>query len=72
MKLLVSDCKKVWLFNTQADSPFLKAGLACFMPGCKSEVTFTLNNQQLVACVPSKVVDATTSARMPNARLSLL
>jgi len=72
MKLLISDCEKVWLFNAKTDRPFLKAGLACFLPGCKPEVTFTLNKQQLVACLPSKVVDATTSARMPNARLSLL
>lgn len=72
MKLLTSDCKKVWLFNAEADKPFLKAGLACFMPGCESEVTFTVKDRQVKVSLPARVVNTTTSMRMLNARLSLL
>lgn len=72
MKLLTSDCQKAWLFNANADNRFLLAGLACFMPGCENEVTFTVKDRQVKVSLPARVVNSTTSVRIVNARLSLL
>ncbi len=72
MKVLKSACEKTWLFDTKRDDDFLVAGLACFAPGCNSEVEIEVDGQKRLVITPPKVVNSPLPLRMVNARLSLL
>ena len=72
MKVVKSVCEKAWLFDVREDDDFLLAGLACFVPGCESEVEVNLKNGRRAMMTPVKAINSLLPMRIVNARLSLL
>jgi len=72
MKLLKSDCKRIWLFDCRIKEDCIQAGLACFLPGSPEHGIFTVKDKTYVAQLSSKAAGKPGAARIINARLPLL
>jgi hypothetical protein len=72
MKFLKSSCQKAWLFDIKQEANVLRAGFACFLAGCESEISFLIKEQEVVALVPSKAANTVLATRIINARLPIL
>lgn len=72
MKVLSSDCNRVWLFDVEQTKYFLDCGLACFMPNNKADVVFTIKGKQVKAMIPSAAFKTRNPLRIRGARLLVL
>lgn len=72
MKLIKSKCERVWLFDIKKEDSSIKAGLACFLAGCPSSVSFQFKEGQIEASVPFRAINSGMPVRILNARLFLL
>lgn len=71
MKLLTSECNKAWLFDVFKDEFILRAGFACFLPGCAPILSFEIKGKKVQAIPPIKAIESAVPLRILNARLSL-
>jgi len=71
MKVVKSKCANVWLFDVERGDLFIKAGLACFMRGCDSTATLTMENEEITVSLPFKAIGSVIPTRVVNARLPL-
>jgi hypothetical protein len=72
MKLIKSNCERVWLFDIKKDESSVKAGLACFLAGCPSSVSFRFKEEEVEVSVPLRAINNGMPIRILNARLFLL
>lgn len=71
MKVLTSECNRAWLFDVSRDEFVLRAGFACFLPGCASILSFAIKGKIVQALPPIKAIESVVPVRILNARLSL-
>lgn len=71
MKLLKSDCGKVWLFDVEVDDISIRVGLACFLSQAPAFAAFSYKGKQIEACLPLKAINSGVPLRIANARLFL-
>jgi hypothetical protein len=71
MKLVKSECEKVWLFDVTMDDLFVKAGLACFLADCSSSVLLDFGKEKIETSLPFKAIGSAMPMRILNARLPL-
>jgi hypothetical protein len=71
VKLLKSNCGKVWLFDVEVDEISIRAGLACFLTECPSFALFSYKGKDIEACLPLKAINSGVPLRISNARLFL-
>lgn len=71
MKLIKSECERVWLFDVKKDDLFIKAGLACFLANCPSSIVLEFNKETLEVSLPFKAIGNGVPMRILNARLPL-
>jgi len=72
MKLIKSKCERVWLFDIKKEDSSVKAGLACFLAGCPSSVSFRFKEEEVEVSVPFRAINNGMPIRILNARLFLL
>ena len=72
MKVLSSDCNRVWLFDVEITEYFLDCGLACFMPNNNPDATFVIRGKEVRAMIPSAAFKTCNPLRIRGARLLLL
>jgi hypothetical protein len=72
MKLLKSNCGKVWLFDCAFEDGMLNVGLACFLPGSPAICEIDAKTKVLAIELPAKAVEKPMPTRIVNARLPLL
>jgi hypothetical protein len=71
MKLLKSECEKVWLFDCKFSPGVITAGLACFLPGSPHFATLQTEGGKYTVEVPTRAMERPGAVRITNARLSL-
>jgi hypothetical protein len=71
MKLLKSECEKVWLFDCKFGPDVITAGLACFLPGTSHFVRLETEGGKYTVEVPARAMERPGAVRITNARLSL-
>jgi hypothetical protein len=71
MKLVKSECEKVWLFDVTKDDLSVKAGLACFLADCPSSVVLDFGKEKIETFLPFKAISSAVPMRILNARLPL-
>lgn len=72
MKLLKSQCEKIWLFDVTRKDGELLAGLACFLPGCEDDARVEIKGKIYSITLPHKAIESVVPVKVSNARLSLL
>ena len=72
MKLLTSDCKKIWLFDVSISDGMVNAGLACFLPTCEDTAILTIRDCKQKIEVPKPARAKAIPMRICNARLLML
>jgi len=71
VKVLKSNCERVWLFDVETDDISIKAGLACFLSQCPAFVVFNHKDKAIEACLPLRAINSGVPLRIANARLFL-
>ncbi len=71
MKLLKSDCEKIWLFDCKIKEDHIEAGLACFLPFSPSRGVFTVEGKTYAVQLSNGTAEKPSASRIVNARLAL-
>jgi hypothetical protein len=71
-KLVKSACEKAWLFDVKKEDDMVRAGFACFLSSCPSQLTISLGKEKLELMTPAQAMNSPMPVRIINARLSVL
>lgn len=71
-KVVVSECRRAWLFNVAMRDNTVRAGFACFLPGLGIEIRCGLPEGAVNCLLPQQVANNSMPVRVVNARLPVV